>query len=106
MLGTLVTLWPTMLRTRIADGAEQDVRRAPWPLLPGSRPRSPAAWPTYVPAVGLGMLAYAGGLIVLARPFVSATRRKAPVHFPTWSVLAAVCWLTVLVTLFGAMVAR
>jgi len=105
VLGTLVTLWPTMLRTRIAEGAEQVARRALWPLLVGLVIAVVGCLAGVRPVVGLGMVIYAAGLTLLARPFVVATRRKAPVHFPTWSVLAAVVWLTGLVVLLGAMVA-
>ncbi|MEX0429333.1 multicopper oxidase domain-containing protein, partial [Nocardioides sp. DS6] len=105
VLGTLVTLWPTMLRTRIADGAERAARRALWPLLGGLAVAAMGCVAGLRPLVGVGMLAYAVGLVLLARPFVLALRQKAPAHFPTWSVLAAVGWLTGLVVALGALVA-
>jgi nitrite reductase (NO-forming) len=102
VLGTLVTLWPTMLRTRIAEGAELFARRALWLLLAGLVVAALGCVLGARPLVGAGLLVYAGGLIVLARPFAVATRQKAPTHFATWSVLAAVVWLCGLVVALGA----
>lgn len=104
VLGTLVTLWPTMLRTRIAEGAERAARRALWPLATGVGVAVIGCLAGVRPVVGLGMLEYAAGLVLLARPFLAATRQKTPVHFPTWSVLAGVVWLTGLVVLLGLLV--
>jgi nitrite reductase (NO-forming) len=104
VLGTLLTLWPTMLRTRIAEGAEAVARRALWPLLAGLTIAVAGCVADLRPLVGVGMLAYAAGLVLMARPFVVALRHKAPAHFPTWSVLAAVVWLTGLVVALGVMV--
>ncbi|MGZ8737517.1 MAG: multicopper oxidase domain-containing protein, partial [Nocardioides sp.] len=93
VVGTLVTLWPTMLRTRIAEGSERAAQRA-LPVLVG------AVAVTVVGALAgqrlvaaAGLATYLGGLILVARPFVAAARGKAPAHFPTWSVLAGVSWL-------------
>jgi nitrite reductase (NO-forming) len=105
VLGTLVTLWPTMLRTRIAEGAEHLARQALWPLVAGLLLAMAGCLAGLRPVVGVAMLGYAAGLVLLARPFVTALRQKAPVHFPTWSVLAAVCWLAGLALLLGILVA-
>ncbi len=93
VVGTLVTLWPTMLRTRIAEGSERAAQRA-LPVLVG------AVAVTVVGALAgqrlvaaAGLATYLGGLVLVARPFVAAARGKAPAHFPTWSVLAGVSWL-------------
>ncbi|MGH3412248.1 MAG: multicopper oxidase domain-containing protein, partial [Marmoricola sp.] len=56
------------------------------------------------PAVGIGLLVYGAGIVMLARPFVFAMRNKPPTHYPTWSVLAAVCWLGVLVVALAVVV--
>jgi nitrite reductase (NO-forming) len=105
VLGTLVTLWPTMLRTRIAEGAERMARQALWPLVAGLLLAMAGCLVGVRPVVGVAMLGYAAGLVLLARPFVTALRQKAPAHFPTWSVLAAVCWLTGLALTLGVLVA-
>src|SRR5699024_851694 len=50
-------------------------------------------------ATAAGLLAYAGGLGWLARPFIFALRNKPPVHFATWSLLAGISWFAVLTVL-------
>ncbi|WP_239456544.1 multicopper oxidase domain-containing protein [Nocardioides solisilvae] len=93
VLGTLVTLWPTMLRTRIADGAERAARRA-LPLLVGGLLLMVAtALADLRPGYVAGLAVYAGGVAVLAVPAVATVRAKAPAHFAPWSVLAALGWL-------------
>lgn len=91
--GTLVTLWPTILRTQIADGAERAAGRA-LPVLIGS---------VIVTVVGsvaglrvvvlVGVAGYLAGWAVLAWPHARAWRRRPPHGFAAWSVLAAVAWL-------------
>jgi nitrite reductase (NO-forming) len=93
VVGTLVNLWPTMLRTRIAEGAERAARRA-LPVLVGAvllTDGGALLGLRYIAAAGL--VGYLAGLGLLARPFVDTARRKPPAHYATWSVLAAVCWL-------------
>jgi nitrite reductase (NO-forming) len=93
VLGTLVTLWPTMLRTRIAEGAERVARQA-LPILVGS------VLVTVAGALcGLQMLAavgaagYLGGVLWAVRPLAQVARTKAPSAYSTWSVMAAVVWM-------------
>jgi nitrite reductase (NO-forming) len=93
VVGTLVTLWPTMLRTRIAEGSERVAQRA-LPVLVGSvLVTAGGSLAGQRPVAGLGLLGYLAGLALVARPFLVAARGKAPAHFPTWSVLAGVAWL-------------
>lgn len=93
VLGTLLTLWPTMLRTRMSPGAEQAARRALPLLVLAVLATAGAALAGVRPLVALGLVGYLVALGVLGRPFVVAARRKPPVAYPTWSVLAAVLWL-------------
>lgn len=105
VLGTLITLWPTMLRTRMHEDAVRSGVRA-LPVLYGSLVVAIVATLGGVPLVaGLGLLGYAAGIVLLARPFVTVARRKPPVHFPTWSVMAGVTWFAGLVVTCAAMVA-
>lgn len=101
VLGTLVTLWPTMLRTRIAESAEQSARRALPLLLGGIVLVVSGCLVGLRPLTGVGFLVYAGAMGLLARPFVRVARTKPPLHFATWSVAAAVAWLAGLVTVLG-----
>ena len=101
VLGTLVTLWPTMLRTRIADGAVRAARRALPVLLAGILVVVVGCLLGLRPVAGLGFVVYAAAVGLLAGPFLAAARAKPPMHFPTWSVAAAVGWLTALVAALG-----
>ncbi|OFE17101.1 copper oxidase [Humibacillus sp. DSM 29435] len=105
VLGTLVTLWPTMLRTRVVPGAERAATTA-LPVL--------AAAVVVVVATTLagsllgaaaGLALYLGGVGVLAVPFVQCARAKPPSSFATWSVLAGLTWLVVTLALLTGAIA-
>jgi nitrite reductase (NO-forming) len=106
ILGTFVTLWPTMLRTRMADGAEADSRRA-LPLvgtglvLVVAGPLVDIPWVTVT-----GVVVYLAGLALTVRGVVATARRRAPSTFPTLSAGAGVCWLAVGLVVLGITVGR
>lgn len=95
VLGTLLTLWPTMLRTRMADGAAR-VAAVALPLvcfgllLLGL---GLLAWWRAVTAVGLGLFVL--GVLVALRPALAVARSRPPYAFATWSLAAAAGWLLV-----------
>lgn len=106
-VGTLVTLWPTVLRTRMAPGQE---RAARWALrLMGggvllSAAAALAGWP--VP-VAVGLAGYLAGLVVFAVPMLRTAVHKPPRDFPAYSIAAALLWLVgCLVGLIRLMLAR
>jgi nitrite reductase (NO-forming) len=93
VVGTLVTLWPTMLRTRIAEGAERAARRA-LPLLLGAvAVTATGALTGLTSLAAAGVLGYLGGLVLVGVAFVATARTKPPASYPTWSVLAGAIWL-------------
>lgn len=94
VVGTLVTLWPTMLRTRIADGVERAARRMLPVLVAGVVLAAGGALAGVLVLTALGALVYLAGLVGVAFPHVEGVRRKAPVEFCTSSVLAGLAWLT------------
>ncbi|HET6697611.1 MAG TPA: multicopper oxidase domain-containing protein [Nocardioidaceae bacterium] len=93
VVGTLVTLWPTMLRTRIAPGAERAAQRALPALVGGVVVTAAGALAGQRLVAALGLVGYLAGLAVVAVPFATAARGRPPAHFPTLSVLAATAWL-------------
>jgi len=105
VIGTLVTLWPTMLRTRIAEGAELASRRM-LPVLIGGVVVAVAAalWGNPL-LTAAGLLVYLGGFLAVAAPHLEEVRRKAPVDFSTGSTLAAVAWFTGSLLLIAAAIA-
>ena len=93
VLGTLVTLWPTMLRTRIAAGAESAAARALPVLVVSILVAAGGAWAGLRIVTTAGVGGYVVGIALLARPMVTAARGKAPASYPTWSILAGLLWL-------------
>lgn len=105
VVGTLVTLWPTMLRVPLEPPAERDGRRA-LPVLAGALGLVLAGAATGArPVAALGLAAYLAGLAVAGRPLVAQARRRAPDTFGAWSVGASLVWLVGVVGAWAAMVA-
>jgi nitrite reductase (NO-forming) len=94
VVGTLVTLWPTMLRTRIAEGAERAARRALPVLVVAVAVTAGGALAGSRAAAALGLAGYVGGLGLVAGALVGTVRNRPPSSYPTWSVAAALLWLT------------
>ncbi|MEO7420843.1 MAG: multicopper oxidase domain-containing protein, partial [Ornithinibacter sp.] len=104
--GTLITLWPTMLRTRIDDRAERVARQAlPMLGLAVSVLTLAAALGSRAGALA-GILGYAGGLAWWGRALVGPARQAPPRHFATWSVTAALGWAVVGLALVAWRIAR
>ncbi len=105
VLGTVVTLGPTMLRTRIVEGAERLARQALPVLIVGITVIVAAAWTDIVLLVALGVLLYAVGVALIAWPLARTARRKPPATFATWSLAAGLVWLLGLLVALAAKVA-
>lgn len=93
VVGTLVTLWPTMLRTRIAAGAERAAKRALPVLVAAVLTAAAGAAADLRPVAALGVAGYLAGLGLTAPALVKAARGRRPSSFPTWSVVAGLVWL-------------
>ncbi|GAB3274700.1 multicopper oxidase domain-containing protein [Sinomonas notoginsengisoli] len=94
VLGTLVTLLPTMLRTRAHETAEPTARRALWILLAGVAAAAGGALAGNRLVVAAGALVYLGGVLVSAVPLALAVRSRPPVAFAPLSAVASLLWLT------------
>ncbi|RBY79664.1 multicopper oxidase domain-containing protein [Blastococcus sp. TF02A-26] len=93
IVGTLVTLWPTMLHARIPDDAERTARRA-LPVLVAALAVAVGGALTGPPAVvAAGLAGYVGGLVMVAKALVTSARARPPSSYPTWSVAAGLAWL-------------
>ncbi|ASN51611.1 multicopper oxidase domain-containing protein [Sinomonas sp. R1AF57] len=93
VLGTLVTLLPTMLRTRAEDSAEPVSRRALWILLAGVAATAIGALEGNRIAAAAGVLVYLAGTVVSLVPLARAVARKPPVAFAPLSAVAGLVWL-------------
>lgn len=92
VLGTLVTLWPTTLRTQLDSRAEVWARKS-LPLLVGSVLLVPTAALVNLPwLVSVGLVGFLGGLAFIAVPAVATGWRKRPGSYATFSLGAALVW--------------
>lgn len=97
MLGTLFTLWPTTLGTRIADGTASAARRA-LPMLAAGLALAvggilaASQWLTLA-----GLACYAAGVGVAIIPLVRALGTRRPRGPAAWMLAAAIGWLGVAV---------
>ncbi len=93
MCGTLVTLWPTMLRTRLDPRAESLARHALPVLMAGVLVTDAAALLAPSPRwAGIGLLGYVAAVLWWARALVLPARTAPPRHAATWSTAAALGW--------------
>ena len=102
ILGTLVTLWPTLLRTRMDDASLPAARRALPVLVVGlltAAGGAVAGLPWLVPA---GLAAYLAGALWLLAPLARTARRRPPRTFAATSVGAGMVWLAVLLVVLLA----
>lgn len=95
VLGTLTTLLPTMLRTRVAEGAESVARQGVVPLLAGVLLTAAGAGAGVMVLCTVGLLIFLGGVVFMAAPLSKAVRGKPPTTFAPLSAIAALVWLIV-----------
>ncbi|MFG2042457.1 hypothetical protein [Dactylosporangium sp. NPDC048998] len=95
VLGTLLTLWPTVLRTRMHHGAASATGKA-LPLglagLACLGVGTLAWWPVLAAA---GLALFAAAAVLVALPAAATARQRPPASFATWSIAAGLCWLPV-----------
>lgn len=95
ILGALLTLWPTILRTLMADGTARASTRALPVALVGLTLLGGGllAWWPLVSIVGVALFGTA--VAISAFPHLVTARRKSPSSFAAWSIAAAVGWLMI-----------
>lgn len=95
VLGTLLTFWPTVLRTRMDDGAVAAARTG-LPVAVGGLLLVGLGALLWWPAVAVaGLAAFAAAVVVTAVPAVRAARSRPPASFASWSIAAGGGWLLV-----------
>ncbi|MET7396266.1 multicopper oxidase domain-containing protein [Dactylosporangium sp. NPDC005572] len=95
VLGTVLTLWPTVLRTRMADGAVTAARTALPAAVTGLLLLAVGVltwWPVLAVA---GLAVTAAAVLLVLRPAVQVARRKPPMSFAAWSLAAGGGWLLI-----------
>lgn len=95
VLGTLLTLWPTVLRTRMADGAVRAATRALPAAVAGLVLLGGGVLAWWPPLAAGGLALVAAAVLLVLRPAVAAARNKPPASFAAWSIAAGCGWLLV-----------
>jgi nitrite reductase (NO-forming) len=97
VVGTQFTLWPTVLRTRMAA---DPLRAVAWslPLTAGGLALATAGLlARWRPLALAGLAAYLAGLLVALRPFVRTALRRPPHTAASWMLGAGMAWFTLAV---------
>ncbi|MDO5677772.1 MAG: multicopper oxidase domain-containing protein [Propionibacteriaceae bacterium] len=92
LVGTLVTFWPTVLRTRMDDRAEALAKQAFPILLTGLAVTIGGSLAGFRPLAAVGIGIYALGLIWFGRCLIQPLRNRLPREFAPASILAGVLW--------------
>ncbi|GAA1864985.1 multicopper oxidase domain-containing protein [Actinomadura bangladeshensis] len=95
VLGTLFTLWPTVLRTRMVDGTGRIAR---WSLrfaVPGLAVAVGGLLASLRWVVVGGLLVYAGAAALALVPFVRTLRQRRPHTAASWMLAAGTAWFAV-----------
>lgn len=106
VLGTLATLLPTMLRTRVAEGAETVVRAGWMPLLLGTVIAGAGAGGGWTRLVGAGLVVYVVGIAYAIWPMCRAMVSKPSTEFAPLSAGASLLWLAAAVALLAVEAGR
>jgi nitrite reductase (NO-forming) len=93
VLGTLLTLWPTVLRTRMVPGAVRAARRALPLCLAGLVLLAVGALAWWPPVAVAGLACFAVAIGVTAWPGIATARQRLPESFAAWSIAASMGWL-------------
>src|SRR5690606_28790879 len=88
VVGTLFTLWPTMLRTRMAPSTETAARRALPVLVCSVLLTAGATFAGQLTIAAVGIVGYLAGLAIAGSTWIEPVRRKRPESFATWSIPA------------------
>lgn len=99
VLGTLLTLWPTMLRTRMDDRAETLAQQALPIVVVGLIGIDSAALAGLRSAAVVGLVIYLAGVGWWGRALIRPVRTSPPRHASAYFVSAAVVWAAVLLVL-------
>ena len=105
VVGTLVTFWPTMLRTKMVDKALAHSVRALYLMCGGVALTLVGALFGLRPVAVAGLVVYLLGLLLVAGVMVRTLRTKRPNEYPPMSVGMGFLWLIIGVATTAYMVA-
>lgn len=94
-VGTLVTLWPTVLRTRMQPAQDRNGKRALWIMCAAVLAMTAGALTGWWWLEAAGVLAELVGLCVIGVDLVRCAVRRPPRDFPGYSMGAGIVWFAV-----------
>ncbi len=94
-VGTLVTLWPTVLRTKMQPTQDRNGRRALWIMCAAVLVMTVGSLAGWWWLEAAGVLAELAGLCVVGVDLVRCAMKKPPRDFPGYSMGAAVIWFAI-----------
>lgn len=97
VVGTLFTLWPTVLRTRMVEGLSAAARWTFLLCVVGLAATVAGLLAQQRALAVAGLAGYLAGLGAALVPFVATMRRRAPRSGAAWTLLAGLAWLLVAV---------
>ncbi|MFI9596465.1 hypothetical protein [Nonomuraea sp. NPDC052265] len=95
VLGTLFTLWPTVLRTRMSERTRRASRVGLWLAAPGLTVAVTGLLAGWRWVALAGLAAYAAGGLAALTPLADALRRRKPHTGAAWMLGAAIVWFEV-----------
>ncbi|GIH81255.1 hypothetical protein Plo01_76840 [Planobispora longispora] len=95
VLGTLFTLWPTVLRTRMPEGTRKASRAGLRLAAPGLAVAVAGLLADLRWVAAAGLAAYAAGALAAAAPLAEAVRARRPHTGAAWTLGAAIVWFEV-----------
>ncbi|WP_139007334.1 multicopper oxidase domain-containing protein [Arthrobacter crystallopoietes] len=105
VIGTLITLWPTILHTRMPAGMDLAGWRSLVAMGAGLAVSVLGALAGLAPAAAIGVLLYLAGVAYIGVYFIRCALAKRPDDFPGFSVGAGLLWLGgSLIALFAMLV--
>lgn len=103
-LATVVTLLPTMLRTKLPDGAAALARRMLPVIAAGTLGSAGAALADSRAGTAIALVVTALAICGLLLPLAEAVRAKPPTSYASWATLLALSWLVVSILLLAVIV--
>ncbi len=93
--GTVTTLLPTAMRTRLPEGTELAAARALVSMVAGLVLAIVGTLAGLSLLAAAGMVAYLVGWLILLRPMVAVFRTAPAAGFAPWSLIVGCCWFLV-----------
>lgn len=104
VIGTVILLWPTVLRTRVSETTDASARAALILLVTGTTVFVTGALVGVTVVVAIGLVCYLAGFALVFIEGVRSWRAAPPTTYAGWTIASAVSWLAVCTVALGVIV--